>query len=81
MSDYLAKEIDSTKAKLGEDAEKSKDEGDTSSKGPKLSRKKESESLGKDTSKQRVITYDQLQEEKKRTKAFRAATGELQQEV
>lgn len=89
MSDYLAKETpDPTTARLVEEAEESseeqgKEKSTDLSKDPKRSTKKASDVLGEEPSKQRVITYSELQEEKKRTKPFKAkgGLGELQQEV
>ena len=93
LSDYLQKDtkVDSSKARLGEDAEKAQerrhDDDDTTStprtEDPKLNEDIESEKIGRDPSRQRVISYEQLVENKKRTAPFRShtETGELQQEV
>ncbi len=86
MSDYLQRDTDSTKARLGEDAEKAEEKREDEkprTENPRLNDEIESEKVGKGPSKQRVITYEQLLENKKRTKPFRSntETGEFQQEI
>lgn len=85
MSDYLEKETpDPRTARLVEEAEESKDEEtkkQVETIDPKKSTKKESDELGADSSKQRVIPYNKLKEEEKTTPVFTAKTGERQQEV
>lgn len=84
MSDYLEKETpDPQTARLVEEAEESKekDKQKEDTLDPKKSRRKASDELGEDPSKQRIIPYDELKEEEKTTAVFTAKTGERQQEV